>query len=158
MSEIQKLLRAIVGGGGFTTYVGQVESVDGAECTVVRTMDGLRLEHVRLNASGDDTVGLVLLPAKGSDVLITSIDGASWFVNQCSKLDGIILNGGTLGGLVKVQELTDKLNALVEAFNSHVHTVSTAGSATAQSGTTAAVVNKVSQFNKRDYENEKIKQ
>ena len=150
MSEIQKLLKAIVGKDGFTTCVGKVEGVDGAECTVVRTLDGLRLKHVRLNASGDDTVGLVLLPATGSDVLITSIDGASWFVSQCSKLDGIILNGGTLGGLVKVQELTDKLNGLVKAFNEHIHTLT-------NGGTTPPTV-PAGSFVAGDFENEKIRQ
>ena len=156
--QLRQLIREIAGKGILPTYVAKVDSVGGGVCSVTRVADAMTLDGVRLNASGDDSVGLVLTPKTGSHVLVSSIDGVSWFVCQCSELESVTFNGGTLGGLVKIQELTDRLNQLVEAFNSHTHTVSTTGSASAQTGTAAAIINRVSRFDKSDYENEKIKQ
>lgn len=70
--------------------------------------------------------------------------------------EDIIFNGGKLDGLVIIQELTDKLNELVNTFNSHTHNVTVAHPGglftTVTPGSTAAT------FNKSDYENTKIKQ
>lgn len=156
--QIRHLIRQIAGKGVFPTYVAKVDSVGGGTCSVTRVADGMSLENVRLNASGDSSVGLVLTPKAGSYVLVTSIDGVSWFVSQCSELESVTFNGGTLGGMVKIQELTAKLNQLVEAFNSHTHSVSTTGTAEAQTGTAAPVISRAVSFDKKDYENEKIKQ
>ena len=81
--------------------------------------------------------------------------------------DGVVLNGGSLGGLVKVEELTNKLNELIEAFNNHTHTipssaVSVSGTASAQSNpapiTVPAITSKHTKVKRGDYENEKVKQ
>ena len=82
--------------------------------------------------------------------------------------DVIEFNGGGLNGLVELDNLTSKLNAFVQSFNSfvnvfngHSHPVSTAGSATAQTGTTTGIVGTAQTaqtFNASDYENEKITQ
>lgn len=80
--------------------------------------------------------------------------------------DGIVLNGGSLGGLVKVGELTDKLNGLIDAFNSHTHelpagVVAVTGSAAAQSNPAPITVPPVTSghpnVSRGDYENEKVK-
>lgn len=81
--------------------------------------------------------------------------------------EGVMLNGGELGGLVKVEALTSKLNELIDAFNNHTHiltagTVSVAGSATAQKNpapiTVPAITSKHTKVSRGDYENEKVKQ
>lgn len=81
--------------------------------------------------------------------------------------DGVVLNGGNFGGLVKVEELTNKLNELIEAFNEHTHTldsgsVSVSGTASAQSNLTPilvpAITSKHREVKRGDYENEKVKQ
>ena len=64
--------------------------------------------------------------------------------------DDIVFNGGKLNGLVIIQKLTDKLNELVQAFNSHTHT--------GAHGPTSTPLSQAKTFNKADYENEKIKQ
>ena len=85
------------------------------------------------------------------------------------KIDssGIVMNGGGLGGLVKVQELTNKLNELIDAFNAHTHEIMTGGiavtgSATAQSNAAPvaipAITKKQQHVSASDYENAKIKQ
>ena len=116
-------LRAIVGKEPFQTFVAKVTKVDGATCTVQRLFDDMELEEVRLNCHSTENEGVVIVPETGSMVLITSIDGRCWFVSQCSKVekitidatattDGIVFNGGNNYGLIKIKELTDKLNEL----------------------------------------------
>lgn len=81
--------------------------------------------------------------------------------------DLIEFNGGGLDGLVKINELTQKLNQLVQevtqcttVFNAHQHTVQV----TVPAGTgstvalTGATMTAPSQFNASDYKNEKITQ
>jgi hypothetical protein len=74
------------------------------------------------------------------------------------KADTIRINGGLNDGLVKIKELTDRLNALVNIFNSHTHTVATTGTAAAQSGMAAVVTVRAQSFKESDYENKKITQ
>lgn len=80
--------------------------------------------------------------------------------------DGIVLNGGRFGGLVKVEALTSKLNELIDAYNSHTHTlpvgsVGVTGSASAQTNPSPIVVPSVSTPHghvvRSDYENESVK-
>lgn len=76
--------------------------------------------------------------------------------------DKIMLNDGSHGGLVKIQELTDKINELVTAFNNHTHTIPTIvtnGSPTTQTAVQVAVpapMSKAKRLNKSDYENTNI--
>ena len=80
--------------------------------------------------------------------------------------EGMILNGGALGGMVKIQALTDKINALIDAFNSHTHeipsgAVAVTGSATAQANaapvTVPAILAGHPGVSASDYENDKVK-
>ena len=61
----------------------------------------------------------------------------------------ITINGGELGGLINIAALTNKLNALVNTFNTHVHSVS--GNAT------LTTTQQAQAFKKSDYEDTKIK-
>lgn len=78
----------------------------------------------------------------------------------------ITFNGGENGGLVIIQKLTDKINALVDAFNNHTHTLATGavgveGSATKQANiapiTVPAISSKATKLSKSDYEDTNIK-
>lgn len=80
--------------------------------------------------------------------------------------EGIILNGGQLGGLVKIEELTKMLNDLIRAFNGHTHelptgTVAVTGSATAQANPAAVVVPPIAQAHpvveRKTYEDNNVK-
>jgi hypothetical protein len=96
-----------------------------------------------------------------SDKISLDVDGST---AELSK-DGIVLNGGDLGGLIKIQELTDKINTLIDTFNKHTHMIP---SGTFLIGAQAGVPNPApvsvqkttdiaNDFNKGDYENEKVK-
>lgn len=86
--------------------------------------------------------------------------------------DEIVFNGGENGGLVKIKELTDKINGLIKAFNDHTHAVSTedlvttatigVGGVGAVSGIVPAIGQKVAEFEKSPnnlypYEDPKVK-
>lgn len=70
--------------------------------------------------------------------------------------DDIVFNGGKLDGLVVIQKLTDKINELVNTFNSHTHNVTVAHPG--GMFTTVAPGSPAATFNKDDYENTRIKQ
>ncbi len=76
---------------------------------------------------------VVLVPEKGSLCTIAILEGVD---TECLLISAerverikvkasteIVFNEGKLGGLVKVQELTDVLNSIVSTFNLHNHPV-----------------------------------
>lgn len=92
----------------------------------------------RLMASVDD--GFLIVPAVGSTVVVSRSDFNGASVMQYSEVEKIVFRGGDLGGLVKVIELTkklntleNKLNSLVLKYNTHTHNVTAVGSPTGSS-------------------------
>jgi hypothetical protein len=103
--------------------------------------------HVVLNATPDSDMGINIYPAVDSDVVVCDVDGDGIYtIIQYGKIDKVIIktgddpaeleitagtvvmNGGENGGLVKVQALVDKINAiedllknLVTKYNGHTH-------------------------------------
>jgi hypothetical protein len=80
--------------------------------------------------------------------------------------DGVTINGGALGGLVKIEALTGKINDLIEAYNAHTHelppgTVSVTGSPTAQANPAPVMVPAITSqhpaVSASDYEDEHVK-
>ena len=146
---------------------GEVISIDGLICTV--KIGDADIEGVRLRASlTEREKEILIVPKIGSAVTLGCLtaDLNNLVVLQVDEVESIIVNGGKLGGLVNIQELTDKINALVDAFNSHTHTVAigsikTTGSATAQSNAAPvnvpAITQKAEKLNRKDYEDETIK-
>lgn len=159
--ECADAIRDIVGGNELSTFVAKVKSVNGATCEVVRLYDDMLIPDVRLNETSTANQGLIITPKQDSFVLVTAIDGAEFFVSQFSEIENItldvntdiIINGGQNGGIVNINDLVDKLNALVQSFNSHTHDVAVGNAA----GTAAATANQASIFNKADFEDTKIK-
>ena len=146
---------------------GEVISVKDMTCTV--KIGDAEVEGVRLRASLTDRERQILIvPKVGSAVTLGCLtaDLNNLVVLQVDEAESITINGGELGGLVKIQELTDKINALVDAFNSHTHTIATGGikttgSAAAQTNAAPvmipAISKKAAKLNKKDYEDETIK-
>ena len=133
-----------------------MRSVTGNLCEV--TVGGITIPGVRLKASEMDDDGKMLITPKiGSAVTIGSLSGdlAELVVLQVDHIETIVINGGKLGGLINIEQLTDKINELVEAFNAHTHqvTVSHPGG----TFTTVKPTSSAKSFKKDDYEDVKIK-
>jgi hypothetical protein len=129
--KIKECLRELAGFAPIETEVAKVLSVDGAACKVSRVRDGMVIDKVRLNAITTSDKGVVVVPKTGTYVLVTRIGENGWFVSQCGEAERItidagtkiVINGGGYGGLIKIEDLVNELNRLVEVFNSHTHTV-----------------------------------
>lgn len=146
---------------------GEVVAIDGITCTV--RIGDAEIEDVRLRASLSEREKQILItPKVGSSVTLGCLtaDLNNLVVLQVDEIESITINGGQLGGLVKIQELTDLINGLVDAFNSHTHTIGiggivTKGTAAAQANSEPisipAIAKKASKLNKKDFEDETIK-
>ena len=155
--QLQEHLRNVSGGRKtISIYQGIVKSVDGNLCEV--TVGNINIPGVRLKASELADDGLMLItPKVGSAVTIGSLSGdlTELVVLQVDHIETIVINGGKLGGLINIGQLTDKINELVESFNSHTHqvTVSHPGG----TFTTVKPMESAKTFDKGDYEDDKIK-
>lgn len=134
MDDIHKIkdcLRELAGGAPIETEVAKVLSVDGAVCKVSRVRDGMVIDRVRLNAISTADKGIVVTPKTGTYVLVSRLGEVNWFVTLCGEVEkisidaeaDIVINGGQLGGLIKIEDLIGSINHMVETFNSHTHTV-----------------------------------
>lgn len=156
--ELGDRLRGIATGHKMPTMMqGIVRSVEGTTCSV--EVEGLVIPDVRLRASGVEGSGeLIIIPAIGSVVLLGSLSGdlselAVLSVDKAERirLSGeITINDGSLGGLVNIHALTDKINALISHLNSHNHTASPQG------GPTSPPMQQAQMFNVSDYEDKQI--
>jgi hypothetical protein len=160
-----------------------VDSVDETACTVDCTpLDGgASLPDVQLLGNRDGKSGVVVFPEPGSEVIVGFLDknnAVALVFSEVEKVrlkigeqallvnaDGFVFNEGGNGGLVNIETLTDKINALVKAFNSHTHTIpvdgiNVAGSAAAQKNpapvTVPAISSAADELDSSDYEDIKV--
>ena len=145
--------------------LAEVKQVDGTTCTV--TIDGLELREVRLRAVvNDEESGIVVTPKVGSMVMISDLSNGNmndWAVMMYSEIETIAINGGKNKGLINIEDLTDKLNALVDWCENHTHsgviTAVSGGSgapAVGTNGNTGKPITAPNTFNQSDYEDDKI--
>lgn len=140
-----------------------VTAVNNEEQTMDATgiTDGLEFFDVQLGVSS-----VVIYPAIGAVCLVAIVEGqpSDAFLISASDVErieitasaSIVMNGGDNGGLINIEELTEKINLLVDTFNKHTHQVSTTGSATSQVGTAAATSTPVDKLRREDYEDKLI--
>lgn len=159
MDEYRRLHELLKGSGAgreTTLYQGIVKSVEGQTCTVA--VGGVDVPGVRLKASETEDAGRMLVtPKVGTAVTMGSLSGdlAELVVVQVDRIEQIVINGGKLGGLVNIEELTAKINELVDAFNGHTHQVTVAHPG--GTFTTVKPMRAASRFERGDYEDETIK-
>ena len=116
--ELRERLANIGGGKATNLYQGVVTALSDITCEV--SIDGLSIPDVRLRASTEvDGAQIIVRPAVGSVVIVGSLTGDldHLVVLSMDRAEEVIINGGKLGGLIKVQELTQKLNALESEVN-----------------------------------------
>lgn len=158
MDEYRKLRDYLSGIGGARSvpiYQGIVKNVSGRLCDV--EIGKIVIPDVRLRASETDDDGeLLITPKVGSAVIVGSLSGdlTQLVVLQVDHADTVVINGGKLGGLINISQLTQKINELINTFNTHTHqvTVSHPGGTfvTVKPGKTAT------DFKQEDYEDVKV--
>ncbi|MBP5372440.1 MAG: hypothetical protein J6Y55_11040 [Bacteroidales bacterium] len=114
--EIKDVIQQIAGDGERSQglfFVADVVSASDDVCDV--QVDGLTLTDVRTGAIADSNANkLRIKPKVGSKVMVADLygDKTQLIVVAFSEVDSITINGGTLGGLVKIQELKTQLNKM----------------------------------------------
>ena len=120
--ELAQLVRSAAGKAQLTLMQGIVRKVGGLTCEV--EIGGIAVPDVRLRASEAATgAQLLVTPKAGTAVIVGSLSGdlTQLVVLAIDQAESITLNGGKLGGLINIEPLTQKINELVQAFNSHTH-------------------------------------
>lgn len=157
--------------------IGKAVNVTNTTCDVERE-DAATLLGVRLNAV-DDTLNsyFTVIPAKNSFVVVAILEGKKEeaVVVRCSTIEKIIakigdktmtinkdefvLNDGKNDGIIKIKELTTKINDLVNSvnafislYNTHTHPMSSGATVATTSLATSA-----STFSPEAYEDKNIK-
>jgi hypothetical protein len=112
-----------------------VESVDLTKrtCYCIPINEDADITEVRLMANIDN--GFLLIPEVDSIVVVSFLSDSSAYVSLVSKVSEVHLNGTNYDGLVKVQELTDKLNNLENKLNDLITACSSQVVTLAPSGT-----------------------
>jgi hypothetical protein len=160
--------------------IGVAKDVKDTTCTVERE-GAPTLNDVRLNAIDDNLeTYLTVYPAEGSNVVVAILENlvTEAIVIRCSEVakiglkigaitlvidkDGIVMNGGSFGGLIKIEELktqldkvTDRIDAVINAIKTGTVTPGDGGAAYKLSMTT-----QLSALSKEDFgkiEDTKIK-
>jgi hypothetical protein len=163
VKEFQYLLSKLMPTYDFVEF-GTVVSVENTSCTVLRLGEEQTLSGVCWRLGGADGGQCVdVRPAVGAKVVLVYADNIkiNAFIVHANKVDrviaktgekalliqedGVVLNDGAFGGLVKVEALVSKLNALETevsglkarlalletTYNTHTHVASSVGAPTA---------------------------
>lgn len=165
MNEEEQLLAALkqLGHNPSGVFPAKVKEVSDEVIDVI-AFDGTEYLDVQLKATINGNGGMIIKPTVGSIVLVERIDNSNrLFVTMFSEIEEIVFNQGE-NGMVIIDKLTKKLNELVKAFNSHVHsgviTAVSGGSgapAVGTPGNSAKPTTEASEFKQADYEDTKIK-
>ena len=172
--EIKEVIKSIVGVPGMMFVIGKVESVSDETCSV-KIANRIVINDVRLNASADGNADNILIkPTVGSMVMMADLSGGelrSLVVIAFSELDtftvkfagDVVIDEGKNEGLVKVVELTKKLNAIEEDINSLKQVFSSwppivyDGGASLKAASASWAAQPLKSTTKEDIENPKIK-
>lgn len=142
--------KAAKGDDELYSIIATVDDVDedARTCTCTPIDNAAQLFDVKLQAGNEATTGFVQIPTIDSQVVVTFLSKDTAFVSLCVEVDKVLLdcdeitfNGGDNGGLIIIQSLVDKINALedahnglVKSFNTHIHNTTATISASAVVG------------------------
>jgi hypothetical protein len=141
-----------------TNFLAKVVSDQGETVTVKDLTDTEYLE-VRKSATVGER-GLIITPEENSWVIVSRLSNSNdLYISMVSKVASVELMGGENGGIIKVEQLVTKLNQLITEINAlksdytaHIHPTPSGPS----SAPTVPFTGTFSQFNKSDFENDKI--
>lgn len=166
MSDITKTIQELAGTRNqdeVKLYQCNVNSIDLSKRTAnVTTITGTaNLTFDALLTAGISD-GFVIKPEIGSMVYVLTSKYTLPFIVTFSDITQFDIMGGEFGGLVKVVELTQKLNNLenkvneiITTFGTHTHTVIMLGAPTATTAT--PIVGNLTVSQRAEIENTKIK-
>ena len=141
-------------------------------CDVIPNDGSPIVYNVRLQAVKDSTTGFVQIPKTGTECVITFINRSTAVLISCKEITKLLIdadtviqfNDGTLDCMVKVNDLVTKLNnlenkvnAIVTFTSTHVHPGVTVGLGSTLV-TTTPVTGSLTPTVKSDLENVKVKQ
>lgn len=135
------------------SIVCEVSSVDTSLITCVCTPLNGNAEILGVRLMAQSTTGILIIPTVGSRVVVTMLNKFTGYLAMFSEVESIDLNGNNYDGLVRINDLTTKLNALVNAINVQLPLIATGIIA----GGGAYTPTLMTVFNKTDYENITIK-
>jgi len=155
-------LKSAVGPEPITVYQGIVVSVEGVTCTV--RFGNMDVAGIRLRASeASDDAQMLIVPKVNTAVIVGSLSGdlSKLAVLSVDSIDRIEVNGGKLGGLINIEDLTSKINDLIDAFNQHTHTIPAGAINCGGLPSTAPVITPktmapATKLNRKDYEDKTI--
>jgi len=161
-------------------FLAKVISIDDDKFTLDIDVDDFEIYDVRLKSIIDsEQVSIIVIPEKGSSVMVGRQAKNVFFVIKVNEIkavkilfkdglktvldkDGIVINDGQFGGLIKVAELVNKINSLENTVNSlitsykaHTHTAPSGGTGTPLPPVTVGLLNPITKIN--DLENTKVK-
>jgi hypothetical protein len=146
------------------SIVCTVDSVDATNRTCdCSPIDGKAdLLGVRLMA--ENSTGLFILPKVNSTVIVTMINVFTGYVAMFSEVEEIQLNGDNYDGLVRISDLVTKLNnlenkvnAIISTYNAHTHITTCGAGAGTASPTPSTVVGTLTPTTQSSIENITVK-
>ena len=100
------------------TILGTIAAVDETAKTCDVDDDGLMMYGIRLQSVTNAAAGILKVPKKGAAALAVKIeDGDGFMLLDCAEYDKIVINGGGNGGLINIESLVDKINAIEKNIN-----------------------------------------
>jgi hypothetical protein len=181
--SIRDLMREIVKDPNAEIYsvVGEIIEIDETARTCdVKPLNGdAEIFGVRLQSESNSTDGFVIIPTKNSVGIVTFINRTTGILSVCNKIDKVILkseieinidcekitfNGGSNDGLIKINDLITKLNAVENDLND-LKTIFSAtwvpvpqdGGASLKTASASWAGATITPTQKSDIENDKIK-
>lgn len=156
--EIKEALRSIVlGRQGWQYFNAEVVSTNGETSTI--KVGSLSLTGVRNAASANgDALNVKISPTAGSTVLVADLSGGEMrelAIIAYSKIDSIVLDGGSLGGLVKGMELKTQLDKMSARIDGIADALKNSATAAQDGGAVykAAIVAAIAGLDKEDFAN-----
>lgn len=177
--EIAALIKVLAESNNAVVFNAEVVSVEDESCTV--SYLDVELSDVKYSSVIDgEELNMRIKPTVGSLVTVIDTEGdlrdlyiikysqtEQITINSNIDADGeIVINGGDLGGLINISDLTNQLNNLVSEFNafkdqynSHIHITTATVGPSATPGTispTTSQASPASNFSKDDYEDPNV--
>lgn len=164
-SKIKFAVRVLAGtdkGESLSMAVCEVVSVNGFTCNVKTVTGAAEVEIDGVNLCCDDVDGMLIKPVVGSNVLVV-FSATVGYVLKYSEVDTVTYHGGTLKGLLKLEQTVEKLNNLENKVNDLIVACSSQIVTLAPSGTfpLASFFSSVTALTptvEADLKNDKIKQ